>query len=174
MYSFRDDYADALWSKLAEGKGAIDFARTETRGVIRLRLPLTRRISVVVIDDNDDVVHVYRRYTDGTQYKIEHMADLSDVISSMIEIKPDMIVLDVMMPDADGWELLVDLHQHPATSSIPVIVCSVIRREELATALGAAAHLAKPIKSEQFLETLDQVWQSASATWTQVEKHSPT
>lgn len=173
LSSFRDDYADSLWSTLAEGSGASDFSRTNTRGTICFRFPLARQISVVVIDDNKDVVHVYRRYTAGTQYYIEHLVDLSDVITRITETQPDLIVLDVMMPDVDGWELLIDLHQHPSTSGIPVIVCSVIRREELAMALGAAAHLSKPVKSEQFLETLDRVWQSASATWKQGEMHSP-
>lgn len=173
LLSFREDYADSLWGTLAEESGYFAFDRTGTRGVIRFRIPLARRIPVLVIDDNKDMVHVYRRYTAGTQYQIEHLVDMSNVTARIAEIQPDLIVLDVMMPDADGWELLIDLHQHPSTSSIPIIVCSVIRREELSLALGAAAHLSKPVKSEEFLATLDRVWQSASATLTQDEKHSP-
>jgi len=70
--------------------------------------------------------------------------------------------LDVLMPNLDGWELLASLRQSPLTGTIPVIVCSVIRREELAHTLGAAAHLSKPVKDQQFLEALDRVWQAAS------------
>jgi CheY-like chemotaxis protein len=76
----------------------------------------------------------------------------------MIEaIPPDVIVLDVMLPDVDGWNLLLDLHEHPATRSIPVIVCSVVREENLAMSLGAALYLSKPVSPRQFIRALDQV-----------------
>jgi CheY-like chemotaxis protein len=63
-------------------------------------------------------------------------------------------VLDLMMPDRDGWELLSLLKTHPETAAIPVVVSSVLRQEELARALGAAAVLTKPFTPAQLLDTL--------------------
>ena len=61
-----------------------------------------------------------------------------------------------MLPGIDGWELLTHLHETPHTRAIPVIVCSVIRGEEMALALGATLYLQKPIRSRQFITALDQ------------------
>jgi CheY-like chemotaxis protein len=61
-----------------------------------------------------------------------------------------------MLPDVDGWNLLQDLHQHPATRSIPVIICSVVREETLALSLGAVLYLPKPVSPHQFIQALNQ------------------
>jgi len=61
------------------------------------------------------------------------------------------------LPDIDGWELLTNLREHPATRSLPVIVCSVVREEELALALGAARYVPKPVRRQEFIQALDQV-----------------
>ncbi len=159
-----DDRRTSEWRVLAAQTGAAEFRQVGTKGIIRLRFPWVRRVSVLVIDDNDDVIHVFKRYVSGTQYQVHRLATpFVDVQQQVAELRPDIIVLDVLMPNLDGWELLASFRQHALTAKIPVIVCSVIRREELAHTLGAAAHLSKPVKSQQFLETLDRVWQTVSA-----------
>ena len=79
------------------------------------------------------------------------------------DFAPDVIVLDIMLPDVDGWELLALLHEHPVARSIPIIVCSVVREEDLALALGAALYLPKPVERQQFIRALDQVLSQAAA-----------
>jgi CheY-like chemotaxis protein len=69
---------------------------------------------------------------------------------------PEIIVLDVMLPDTDGWELLGRLRAHPLTRQTPVIVCTILPQEQLALALGAAAFLSKPISRPALLAALDQ------------------
>jgi CheY-like chemotaxis protein len=71
-----------------------------------------------------------------------------------------VIVLDIMLPDVDGWELLSNLRERPLTRGIPVIVCSVIRESDLAQALGAAVFLPKPLNHRHFVEALDQALRS--------------
>jgi CheY-like chemotaxis protein len=73
------------------------------------------------------------------------------------QLVPDAIILDVMMPDMDGWELLQRLRSLPSTSAIPVIICSVFSDPELAFSLGASAVLSKPVKQADILETLRQL-----------------
>lgn len=69
---------------------------------------------------------------------------------------PQAIVLDVMMPQVDGWEVLARLRQHPGTARIPVIICSVLADADLAAALGAMAVVPKPVTRQAFLSALDQ------------------
>jgi len=103
------------------------------------------------------LVHFYRRYTTGTRYQIVHLAEGQHALETIQEVKPDIIVLDVMLPDIDGWELLADLRQQPAAETLPIIVCSVVRRAELALSLGASLYLPKPVRRRQFIQALGQI-----------------
>ena len=122
-------------------------------------MPPADLLPVLVVDDNEDLVSFYRSYVSGTAYEIRHVSHASQVFHAIDESKPHIIVLDIMLPDPeiDGWELLVHLHNHPSTRSIPVIVCSVVGQAELALALGASLYLPKPVRRRQFVEALNQV-----------------
>jgi CheY-like chemotaxis protein len=111
--------------------------------------------TVLVVDDNQDLVHFFRRYTNGTRYRIVHLGEGSHLFETIESSRPDAIILDVMLPDCDGWELLSHLHAHPETTPIPVIVCSVVRQEDLALALGASLYLPKPVRRRQLIQALD-------------------
>jgi CheY-like chemotaxis protein len=119
---------------------------------------------VLVVDDNEDLVTFFRSYVTGTPYEIVHTGRASQVWHAIAEHQPDVIVLDIMLPDADvdGWDLLIQLHAHPETHSIPVIVCSVIRDADLAIALGASSYLPKPVRRRQFIEALNSALNRAS------------
>lgn len=152
---------------LAAHRGSVQVGEDGDVLDLVLRLPLmspSNRVTVLVVDDNEDLVSFYRSYTAGTVYELVHVTEGRCVFEAVEAHKPELIVLDVMLPDPDidGWELLVHLHEHPETRSIPVIVCSVIRDEELALALGAVRYLPKPVRRRQFIEALDQVLNRAS------------
>jgi CheY-like chemotaxis protein/predicted DNA-binding protein (UPF0251 family) len=115
------------------------------------------KVTVLVVDDNEDMARFYRDCTIGTRYHIVHTAQGSDLPEVVEATAPDVIVLDVMLPDIDGWRLLMRLREDIETRSIPVIVCSVIREEDLALSLGAAGYLAKPVRPRQFVQALDRV-----------------
>ena len=73
------------------------------------------------------------------------------------ELQPDAIILDVMMPEMDGWELLQRLRTSPRTSNIPIIICSVFNDPELAYSLGASLFLPKPVSRDDVLGALSQL-----------------
>ena len=127
-----------------------------------VELPPADNVTVLVVDDNLDLVHFYRRYTTGTRYQIAHVAEAQQVFEAVKEHTPDIIVLDVMLPDSDGWELLAHLRKHPTTQSLPIIVCSAIREKELAIALGATLYVSKPVRRQQFIQALDQALNQAA------------
>jgi CheY-like chemotaxis protein len=121
------------------------------------------KVTVLVVDDNEDMAHLYRGATVGTRYHIAHIAQGRDLFGALETVEPDVIVLDVMLPDIDGWRLLMRLHEDPATRAIPVIVCSVVREEDLALSLGAVRYLPKPVRPREFIQALDQVFPRAAA-----------
>jgi CheY-like chemotaxis protein len=128
----------------------------------RVELPCASQ-TVLVVDDNMDTAHMYRRYTTGTPYYIVHVSQGRRVMEIIQESQPDIIVLDIMLPDLDGWELLAHLREHPESRSIPILVCSVVRERDLALALGADLYLTKPVQRAQFVQALDQLVSSVLA-----------
>jgi CheY-like chemotaxis protein len=116
---------------------------------------------VLAIDDNVDLGALYRSFCAGTAYELEHLRAGAEALEKAAALKPDLILLDVMLPDVDGWDLLLDLHANPETREIPVIVCSVIPDEQLALDLGARLYLRKPVWRELLIETFDRMTASA-------------
>jgi CheY-like chemotaxis protein len=128
-----------------------------------IEAPSLGRATVLVVDDNEDMARLYRVATARTRYRIVHTAQGHGLSELVQTTAPDVIVLDVMLPDIDGWRVLMHLRQDPATRDIPVIVCSVVREEELALSLGAASYLAKPVRPREFIRALDRVCPPAAA-----------
>ena len=64
------------------------------------------------------------------------------------------VLLDIILPGRDGWDLLQLMEANQATSRIPVIVCSVFSEPEIALSLGATGYLQKPIARRQLIDAL--------------------
>lgn len=128
-----------------------------TQVFLWLKFPSIDRITVLVVDDNQDMIRLYRRASDGSNYRIVPYEDGQDLFDTIQKTAPDVIVLDLMLPGQDGWDLLMRLHANQVTRYIPVIICSVVKEEELAYALGAAKFLSKPVLPQDFIQALDQV-----------------
>jgi CheY-like chemotaxis protein len=111
---------------------------------------------VLVIDDNMDTLRLFERYLSETRYRFFGVRDPEQAQGAAAQIHPRAVVLDVMLPGMDGWELLGRLREHPEAGQIPVIVCTILPQEPLALALGAAAFLRKPISREALLAALDR------------------
>lgn len=122
-----------------------------------LALPALRTVSVLVIDDNADFIQLVQRETTGTRYQVCGARDPMQGLKLAQEQPPDIILLDVMMPRVDGWEILGRLRSHPRTAQIAVIVCTILAQEELARSLGARSFLRKPVTRDSVLAALDAV-----------------
>lgn len=119
-------------------------------------LPAAVSMPVLVIDDNADTLQLLQRYTEQSDYQLIATTDPEQAIELAEKHSPRIIVLDVMMPQVDGWDVLGCLRQNPTTAHIPVVVCTVLADASLALSLGAAAFVRKPITQEAFLSALDQ------------------
>lgn len=149
---------------LAVYNGSIEAYLEKNQVGFRIELPSADTVTILVIDDNADLVHFYRRYTSGTRYRIVHLAEGQQALNVIKEIKPNIIMLDVMLPDIDGWELLTNLREQLTPQMMPIIVCSVVRRAELALSLGASLYLPKPVRRREFIQALDQIVNQALVT----------
>ncbi len=120
-----------------------------------LVVPVAQKATVLVIDDNADTLGLFQRYLEGSPYTFAGLRDPEQALAKATTVMPRVIVLDVMLPHMDGWELLGRLREHPVTRHIPIIVCTILPQERLALTLGAAGFLRKPITRSAFLAALD-------------------
>ena len=120
-------------------------------------LPAVAQIPVLVIDDNADALQLLQRYAAYTRYRVFPAQDAAQAVALAQEISPQAIVLDIMMPRVDGWDLLGQLRNDPTTKAIPVIACTILAQEEMAISLGVAAFLQKPVSRRAFLAALDRL-----------------
>ena len=118
-------------------------------------LPVAQRTTVLAIDDNVDTLQLLQRYVEGSHYLLTTAQSPDLALALARQQPPHLILLDVMLPGTDGWELLGRLREHPATAGIPIIVSTILPHEPLALALGAAAFLRKPVSQATLLATLD-------------------
>lgn len=135
--------------------GTLDFAE-EGACRARLTIPALEQLVVLAIDDNADALQLFRRYTSNTRYRLVGTQDPQQALSLAQKLCPQIIVLDVMMPQVDGWELLALLRQHPHTGHIPIVACTILAQEEMALSLGASGFVRKPITRQAFLAALDR------------------
>jgi CheY-like chemotaxis protein len=127
------------------------------RGRLTLSLPSADQPLLLVVDDQESALRLYQRYLAHTGLKVTGERDGAEVLGLAKRLQPQAIMLDVMMPNMDGWEVLQGLKADPLTRRIPVIVCSVWEEPELASSLGATGFLAKPIKQADLLAALERL-----------------
>jgi CheY-like chemotaxis protein len=109
---------------------------------------------VLVIDDNQAIHQLLERYLAPHFYEVAHVYSGPEAHQAAVAAQPDVILLDVMMPTVDGWQVLRALKAQAQTAAIPVIVCSVLKEPELAASLGAHAYLKKPVDRLELLAVL--------------------
>ncbi len=121
-----------------------------------IRLPIAERRTVLVIEDHADTLQLYQRYLADSHYYFVGASSTRQGLALAVEIVPHLVVLDVMMPESDGWAFLGQLRVHPKTQNVPVIVCSIVSQANLALSLGAVEFLRKPVSRADLLAALDR------------------
>lgn len=109
---------------------------------------------IVAIDDDPGVITLYERFLEQQDYKVVGINHSHDVLPQIKELAPAAILLDVLMPETDGWGVLRTLKDDPATRNIPVIICSIVSDKNRGFSLGAADYLVKPIVENELVKAL--------------------
>lgn len=161
--SLPDDYNESLEMArqlTALSGGALQLVPLEDEAnlfLAQLILPAAEQLAVLIIDDNADTLQLFQRYLADTRYPAVGTRDPQQAMILAEKLKPQIIILDVMLPGVDGWELLGRLREDPVTCKIPIIVCTILPEEQLAFTLGAAAFIRKPVSRGDLLAALDRL-----------------
>lgn len=99
-----------------------------------------------VVEDDHQFSGILAHYLRQEGYTpIQHYTG-ADVVERVLELQPDVITLDILLPDQDGWEIIRNLKSNPRTQDIPILVISSVQDGELALSLGATDYLVKPVR----------------------------
>jgi two-component system chemotaxis response regulator CheY len=116
---------------------------------------------ILVVDDDPDLLQSLRVLLEAYDYRVILAGDAEAAVTAVAEQKPDLVLTDIYMPDADGFELINALRQR--NLMVPVIAMSGGGRIgnydnlSIATHLGAAAVIDKPFSNASLIDTIERV-----------------
>ena len=121
----------------------------------------TQQGPVVLIVDDDERVREYVRVNlEMEGYAVREAGNAEEGLGVLEEVSPDLILLDVMMPEVDGWEMLRRVQERHGVGAIPVVMFSGKVNEQSAqeaTARGAQGFVGKPFDPQQLIEHAKQL-----------------
>lgn len=115
---------------------------------------------VLIIDDSPTEVHVFRTILEKHKIQVSAAVDGDDGIEKALKIKPDCILMDVVMPGKNGFQATRDLSRNPQTSSIPVIIITTKDQETdkiWAMRQGAKDYIVKPVNEVDLIDRINKV-----------------
>jgi len=119
-----------------------------------------RNRTIMVVDDSPDLVEIVRITLESKGFAVRCAYDGTQVFDFLKKQKPDLVILDIMMPLMDGFEVLTRLKCNPATASIPVILLTVKGQPEDVIGgyrRGADFYITKPFDNTQLLQEVNSI-----------------
>jgi signal transduction histidine kinase/DNA-binding response OmpR family regulator len=113
--------------------------------------------TVLVIEDDPAARELLRVHLEGAGYSALAATSGRQGLAWAAQTRPDAILLDILLPDIDGWEVIRRLKANPGTRAIPVMVVSVVDNRQLGLALGAVDYFVKPIARDPLLEAIGRL-----------------
>jgi CheY-like chemotaxis protein len=118
---------------------------------------------ILVIDDERPLTELLQHMLEGYNYKVEVAHNGLEGLGKLKNFQPDLILLDVNMPQMDGWQFLQILRASPVTKDIKVIMCTdrdLVKEIEMADRLGARGYILKPFNTDRVLKKIEDVLKS--------------
>ncbi|MDY6959271.1 MAG: response regulator, partial [Halobacteriota archaeon] len=115
-------------------------------------------LTILCIDDEKDVSELMSQYLSDEGYGVICANNGTEGVEKAKELHPDVITLDIMMPNVNGWEVISKLKQDPETADIPVIVISIFDDKNRAYRLGAKDYLLKPIEQDALINSIKKLY----------------
>ncbi|MFC2068977.1 response regulator [Chloroflexota bacterium] len=118
-----------------------------------------KKRKILVVDDEEQALRLMEAMLVPNGYDVILLGDSNKVAEVAQSQKPDLIILDVMMPELDGYTALTEIKEDEGIKHIPVIMATAVGYEmnkQLAETLGAADYLTKPIELTNLLETISR------------------
>jgi signal transduction histidine kinase/DNA-binding response OmpR family regulator len=121
------------------------------------KLIQNRKHPILVIDDDQEIRYTIGQYLKSKGYDVLFAEDGKTGIQMAVNLQPFAITLDIMMPKQDGWSVLEELKENPATKDIPVIVISIDGDKQVGFGVSAFEYFVKPISADKLLSAFSRL-----------------
>ena len=125
-------------------------------------MPATPLNKISYVEDDEDIQRIVRMSLERVgKMCVDIVGDPTLAIEAMAKFKPDLVMLDWMMPKMDGPTLFREMQQHPETRNLPVVFITAkasARDLESLIAMGAAGTISKPFSPKDLPEQLREIW----------------
>ncbi|WP_256081977.1 response regulator [Massilia sp. YIM B04103] len=105
--------------------------------------------SVLVIEDDEHAAQLLRVHLESIGFTVRCARDAASALSWARQQRPDLITLDLLLPDASGWAVLEEIKSHPQLASVPVVIVSIVAEEMKGCVWGAVQVLQKPVPHQR-------------------------
>ncbi|GFO68452.1 response regulator [Geomonas limicola] len=117
-----------------------------------------KKNKILVVEDEESLLKLESILFTSKGYTVTGVRDGKSALEAIEKDRPDVVVLDVMLPDSDGFEICRAIKENPATRSLPVIMLTAKKSSvdlERGKVAGADAYITKPFKSVKVLEVIE-------------------
>ena len=115
---------------------------------------------ILVVDDEDETRLMLRILLEMKGFRVEEAVDGLDALNKVNDVNPDIMILDVMMPNMDGLTVCRRLRNQPATKTLPIILLSGkthLNADVEGLEAGANAYMSKPADVKKLVEKVNQL-----------------
>lgn len=115
---------------------------------------------ILIADDDPIIIKLLQVNLELDGYDVVTAEDGAEAVEKAAEFKPDLVILDIMMPRMDGWAALQELKRQPETAKVPVIFLSAKAQQDDVRRgydAGAAEYLTKPFDPSELLSIIEQI-----------------
>ncbi len=115
---------------------------------------------ILIADDRSEVVELVKVTLEGEGYRTIDAFDGSEALEKIRLEKPDLILLDIVMPKMDGFEVLSEIRKDPKTKDIPIIMLTAKGQksdQEKGKELGATGYIIKPFSPSALLKRIEEI-----------------
>jgi CheY-like chemotaxis protein len=118
---------------------------------------MKNRHKILIVDDDQKALLLMEAMLKPHGYDVVLVNDCKQAIPTVKKERPDLILLDIMMPDMDGYTILKKIREEEAIKKIPVVMVTALEldgNKVFANICGASAYITKPIDSKHLIETV--------------------
>ena len=119
---------------------------------------------ILIVEDEESLMKLESIILSSKGFSVTGCPDGTSALEEIDRNPPDLVILDIMLPDIDGFEVCRRIRSHPVSGSVPVIMLTARKNSQdidRGVQTGADAYITKPFKSAQLIGTIDQLLSSS-------------